>query len=790
MINQKHTATLELDKVLKMLSSYARVIEAKEMALALEPESDINIVKKLLAETDEAYRLIAGFGSPSFGSPKNMTNALSRAEAGGVLSMRELLDIGDVLRSVCQLGDWRKHCENTESPNLDPYFEDLQPNKYFEDKIFSSIKSEEEMDDNASAELKNIRRKINSSELNVRDRLEKMVHSASVGKFLQEGIITQRDGRYCIPVKAEHKSEVPGLLHDTSSSGATLFIEPMAIVEINNEIRVLKTKEKEEIDRILAELSSEAASFSYSINSSFKAVSNLSLIFAKASLGFDMKASMPAVNNEGITYFKNARHPLLDKKIAVPVTIGLGEEYDTLIITGPNTGGKTVTIKTIGLLTLMTMCGMMIPVSDGSKVSVYENILADIGDEQSIEQSLSTFSAHMTKIIRILEKADHNSLVLIDELGAGTDPVEGAALATAILMKLREKGAKIAATTHYAELKSYAVETAGVCNASCEFDVATLKPTYKLIVGMPGRSNAFAISKRLGLSEETVALAKSLVSEEDSRFERVVAALEKEVKNAEQDRAEAARLRSQMEALKKQNKQREEELEQNRRKAMEKARIEASNIVERTRNEAEKLLSELEALKKSKDSTEERIRRARAAVKGGVSRLSDTADPIDADDNSYVLPRPLKKGDRVTIAEMRKEAQVLEDQSGDSIMIMSGVMKMRIEVSKLRLVDSKKAVPAKQRTVKKATAESNPRTASSEIDIRGFTGDEAALELDRFIDNSVMAGLGTVWIIHGKGTGALKKAVREYLKSNPSVKEFRAGLYGEGEDGVTVVSLK
>ena len=790
MISEKHTATLELDKVLKMLSGYARVLAAKEMALELKPETELNTVKKLLAETDEAYKLIAGFGSPSFGSPKNMTNALARAEAGAVLSMRELLDIGEVLRSVRQVLDWHSKCENALSPNLDPYFADLQPNKYFEDKIFSSIKSEEEMDDNASIELKNIRRKINSSELNVRDRLEKMVHSASVGKYLQEGIITQRDGRYCIPVKAEHKSEVPGLLHDTSSSGATLFIEPMVIVEINNEIRALKTKEKEEIDRILAELSREAASFSYGINSSFSAIVGLSLIFAKASMAFDMKASMPAVNNEGITYLKNARHPLLDRKTAVPVTIPLGEEFDTLIITGPNTGGKTVTIKTIGLLTLMVMCGMMIPVSDGSKVSVYENILADIGDEQSIEQSLSTFSAHMTKIIGILEKADEKSLVLIDELGAGTDPVEGAALATAILMKLREKGAKIAATTHYAELKSYAVETAGVCNASCEFDVATLKPTYKLIVGMPGRSNAFAISQRLGLSEDTVALAKSLVSEEDSRFERVVASLEKEVKSAEQDRAEAARLRSEMEALKKQNKLKEEELEQSRRKAMEKAREQASVIVEKTRAEAEKLLSELEALKKSNDSTEERIRRARAAVKGGVSRLSDTADPIESAQDGYVLPRPLKKGDRVTIAEMRKEAQVLEDQSGEQIMIMSGVMKMRIEVSKLRLVDSKKSVPAKQRTVKKATADSNPRTASSEIDIRGFTGDEAALELDRFIDNSVMAGLGTIWIIHGKGTGALKKAVREYLKSNSSVKEFRAGLYGEGEDGVTVVSLK
>ena len=647
------------------------------------------------------------------------------------------------------------------------------------------------MDDNASAELKNIRRKIHSSELNIRDRLEKMVRG-SASRFLQDAIVTQRDGRYVIPVKAEYRGEVPGLLHDTSASGATLFIEPMAIVEVNNEIKALQIKEKDEIDRILAEMSGEAAGFADNIRSSYLAAVSLAVIFAKASLAFDMKAAMPIINDEGKIYLKNARHPLLDRKTVVPVTIPLGDEYDTLIITGPNTGGKTVTIKTVGLLCLMAMCGMMLPVSDGSTVSVFKNILADIGDEQSIEQSLSTFSAHMTKIISILEKADDRSLVLIDELGAGTDPVEGAALATAILMKLREKGAIVASTTHYAELKSYAIETDGVCNASCEFDVATLRPTYRLIVGMPGRSNAFAISERLGLGKDTVELAQGLVADEDTRFERVVATLENEVRKAEAARREADQIKGELDLVRKQNKLRQQELEAKEKKAMEKAREQAAALVEKARNEAEKLLSEIEAIKKSGDSAEERIRKARAAVKGGINRLEEAADPIEnGKTGDYKLPRPLKKGDRVQIFDIRKEAVVQETPTGDDVLVLAGVIKTRVPISNLRLIEKSSPGPAKQRTIKKAASpDTNVRTAQSEIDIRGFTGDEAALELDRFIDNSVMGGLSTVWIIHGKGTGALKKAVHSYLKTNPSVSEFRFGVYGEGEDGVTVVKLK
>ena len=784
------TKALELDKVLKALSISCSLQDAKELAENLQPQSDIEKVNELLLQTNDAYRLSAGFGSPSFGSAKSPANALARAQNGGVLSMRELLDIAEVLRVIRSLKEWRAHCENIKSQHISPFFDTLLPNRYFEDKIITSIRSEDEMDDNASQKLKDIRRKIHSQELNIRDRLDKMLRSQS--KYLQDSIVTQRDGRYVIPVKSEHRHEVPGLLHDTSSSGATLFIEPMAVVEINNEIRELLIKEKEEIDRILAELSNEAAVFADNIMTSYDACVELCLIFAKSSLAFEMRASKPSVNDEGRIYLKNARHPLLDKKSVVPVTIPLGKEFDTLIITGPNTGGKTVSIKSVGLLTLMAMCGLMLPVSDGSEVSVFDRVLADIGDEQSIEQSLSTFSSHMKRIVDILAVADKKSLVLIDELGAGTDPVEGAALATAILMKLREQGARVASTTHYAELKSYAIETDGVCNASCEFDVASLKPTYKLHIGMPGRSNAFAISERLGLPKETVSLAKSLVSNEDARFERVIGALEKAMREAEADRNDAARLKGEMEALKASRQQKADELDSKRDKMLEKAREQANAVVERARAEAEKLLSELESLKKGGGLVEDRIRRARAEMKSGISRMQDAADPVvENNRKGGGFTSPLKKGDRVMLADLKKEAVVLEDQQGDEVLIQAGIIKTKISINELSPVEKSKGVAAKHRTVKQSkTLDTNVRNAQSEIDIRGTTGDEAALELDRFIDNSVMAGLSTVWIIHGKGTGALKKAVHAYLRTNRSVDSFRPGIYGEGEDGVTVVTLK
>ena len=505
----KHLIALEFDKILERLAERACCPEARETVMALRPVHSLYEAQALMNQTGDAHKLLARFGGPAFGGLKNVNNALHRADAGSVLSMRELLDIAETLRVIRSLVQWRSTNAGVESC-LDVLFGALTPNKYLEDAITAAILSEEEMADNASPELASIRRKIRQQESKVREHLDKMTRSQRYREALQDAIVTIRNGRYVLPVKSEHRSEVPGLVHDTSSSGATVFIEPMAVVEANNEIKVLLSKERDEIDRILSALSAEAGSFAASIKNSFECAVEINVIFAKAQLAYSMNAAVPKLNGSGIIELHHARHPLLNKDKAVPVDIRLGGDFDTLVITGPNTGGKTVSIKTVGLLTVMASCGLMIPARETSEVAVFGQILADIGDEQSIEQSLSTFSAHMTNIIDILAHADQNSLVLIDELGAGTDPVEGAALAMAILESLAQKGAKIAATTHYAELKAYALQTARVENGCCEFDVATLRPTYRLLIGMPGRSNAFAISERLGMDKAIVDRAAEL----------------------------------------------------------------------------------------------------------------------------------------------------------------------------------------------------------------------------------------------------------------------------------------
>ncbi|MEG1886522.1 MAG: endonuclease MutS2 [Oscillospiraceae bacterium] len=783
--------TLELDKILQMLADRVTLDDAVGKALDLVPSCDINEVKIMQSQTDDAYMLTARFGSPSFGFAKSPENALARADAGAVLSMRELLDVAEVLRVVRSLKDWKSHSSGVDTPNISDYFESLYPNKYMEEKIFSAIISEDEMNDNASPALADIRRKINSSAMNIKNRLDKMIKSTSNQKYLQDSIVTQREGRYVVPVKVEHKNEIPGLVHDTSSSGATLFVEPMAIVEINNELKVLRSREKEEIERILSELSMEVSSFSGTINVSYKAVVDINLIFAKASLAFDMKASKPILNIDGEIYLKNARHPLLDKKTVVPITVSLGLDFDTLIITGPNTGGKTVTIKTIGLLTLMVMCGLMIPVDDGSRVCIFRNILADIGDEQSIEQSLSTFSGHMKNIISILEIADNRSLILLDELCAGTDPVEGAALATAIFMRIREKGACIAATTHYAELKSYAIETEGVCNASCEFDVATLQPTYRLIIGLPGRSNAFAISEKLGLDKQIVAIGESLVSSESSRFEHVVGVLEKARIDAENEHHKAMLLRSELEQSNKNQKERLDAVSKEREKIIEKARNDAMNIVDRARAESNRFLNEMEELKKSLDK--DALAKAKQMQKSAIDKLNDIADPvIKKASEAYKLPRALKVGDNIEIIDIDKSGVVLEteDKSGQ-VLVQAGIIKTRVNLSNLRLISEKSEATAKKAKTRNITSNINKveRTAMREFDMRGMNSDEGIMELDRYIDDCLVGGINVISIIHGKGTGVLRKAVHDYLRHSKSVKAYRLGVYGEGESGVTIAEL-
>ncbi len=792
----KHAKSIEFDKVLERLADFTGCDDARYNAMHLVPESNLDLAKALLNQTVDAHMLLARFGGPSFGGLKNVNNALSRANAGSVLNARELLDIGGVLRVIRTLSNWRASNSGVQTV-LDPLFNALVPNKFLETAIFNAIISEDEISDNASPTLKDIRRKIRIQEGKVREQLEKFSRSQSHSKFLQENIITQRNGRYVVPVKNEYRNEVVGLVHDTSSSGATVFIEPMAVVEANNEIRVLQTKEREEIERILAELSANAGDFSQSIKNSYECAVELNLIFAKAQYAYKIKAAPPILNNKGIINLRAARHPLIDPKKVVPVDIMLGGDFDTLVITGPNTGGKTVSIKTLGLLSMMAMCGLMIPAGDRSEISVFDKILSDIGDEQSIEQSLSTFSSHMTTIIDIYAQADESSLILIDELGAGTDPVEGAALAIAILEALHFKGAKIAATTHYAELKAYALETPRVENGCCEFDVATLRPTYRLLIGVPGKSNALAISEKLGLDMSVINRANELVSSENKAFENVVDKLEDTRRRMEDEYDRAKQISEKAEKEKVEAEKIKAEAMKLREKEMENAKSQALRVVEQAKREAYALLQELDKLKKEQQKTKdaaELARRAKSLVKKGIDSIDSAADPIigiEDDDKDYVLPRALVTGDTVIIRDIGKSAKVLSpaDKNGN-VEVQAGTIKTRVKLANLRLCENAPKKQEKKSTVKLQGESRLNMAASTRLDLRGMTVDECLIELDRFIDMGLRTGLHEFTIVHGKGTGALRTAVTRYLKASPFVKSSRLGVYGEGEDGVTIVNLK
>ena len=787
--NQRHYKALELDKILKLLADETACEDAAQQALELKPSTDPEEVRRLLKETDDAFILLARFGSPSFGGLKNVTNSLRRAESGGTLSMAELLRIAGVLRTLRGIVEWRAKGEGVVT-SLDDRFGSLMPNRYLEDRIGNAILSEEEMADDASPELASIRRKIRSASTRAREVLDRMIHSQTYQKYLQDPIVTIRGGRFVVPVRSEYRNEVPGLVHDTSASGSTLFVEPMSAVEANNQVKVLLSEEEKEIERILAELSAEVGNFADGTVRGYETAVKLNVIFSKASLAYKMKANMPAVNETGRIRLRRARHPLIDRDKVVPTDIELGTRFDTLVITGPNTGGKTVSLKTVGLFTLMAMCGLMIPADENSEVAVFRRVLADIGDEQSIEQSLSTFSAHMTNIIGIIGRADGNSLVLLDELGAGTDPVEGAALAMAILEELRRRGAKVAATTHYAELKAYALQTEGVENACCEFDVATLRPTYRLLIGVPGRSNAFAISLRLGMDGKVVERAKELVSSENTRFEDVVQSLEASRQSLEKEREAAARERAEVQKAVEEAHALRDGIRADADGEMERARQKAAELVSRTRGQVDALLLEMDEIRRQKDrsAASEEIAKMRA----GFRKLESTADPVNRrQDGKYVLPRPLKAGDSVLIYDIDKKGTVLRAPDGNSgeVLVQAGIVQTRVPLSNLRLVEEK---PERKvyRTVT-AGMRGKPRAgASSELDLRGQTTDEAVMNVDRFIDSAQLAGVGQLTIIHGKGTGALRTAVQQHLKHHPGVKSFRLGTFGEGESGVTIVELK
>ena len=784
----RHYKALELDKILNLLAEKTSCEESREKALGTKPEFKLEKVERNLKMTDDAYVLTGKFGAPSFGNLKNISNELRRGEAGGLLNIKELLKIAEVLRIIRGVKSWQAKCENT-STSLDILFQGLVVNKFLEDKIRSCIISDDEISDNASPALADIRRKIKNAASKARQVLEKIVHSSTYQKYLQDAIITQRDGRYVVPVKAECRGNIPGLVHDTSSSGQTLFIEPMGVVQANNDIKVLISKEEAEIERILFDLSALAGSYADVIIGSYECLVELNLIFAKADLAYSMKAVAPKLNDKGIIDLKQARHPLIPRDKAVPIDVNLGKNFDTLVITGPNTGGKTVTLKTIGLLTLMAMCGLMIPAGDNCEISVFTRILVDIGDEQSIEQSLSTFSAHMTNIIGILKKANSSSLALIDELGAGTDPVEGAALAIAILEKLRTRGAKIASTTHYAELKEFALRTNGIENGSCEFDIKTLRPTYRLLIGVPGKSNAFAISRRLGMDENVVIRAQELVNSDSRQFEDVVTKLESRRQNLEKQLENAQRLTQKANTEKQKAENELAKAKQNAKIEIERARAEAEKIVSRTKAQAYALLDEMEKAKKAKDVDS----RTRARLRREINKIEDSSNPVEskAEQKDYKLPRPLKIGDDVLIYDIDKDAVVLElPDKDDMVMVQAGIIKTRVKLSNLRLKKSenKKAPNRKSRT-RSASVNVDIRP-STEVDVRGMTAIEAVMAVDSAIDNAILSNIETLTIIHGKGTGVLRTEIQKHLRSVKYVKSFRLGTFGEGENGVTIVTLK
>ena len=784
---EKSMLTLELPRVLELLASCAVTDEGKERALSLRPMTDLDDVRRAQEETTAAVKLLVLRGTPGFAGIHPVAASLQRADMGGSLNTRELLEIAAVLRAARTAGEYGAGEEKSPISHL---FRALTPNKFLEETITNSIVGEDELADSASPELASIRRHMRATEAKVRDILQKLI-SSNQSKYLQESIITIRSDRYVVPVKSEHKNAIPGLVHDVSSSGSTFFIEPMGVVKANNELRELMAKEKKEIERILAEMSAQCAAHKEDILEDYQLLIWLDAIFARAKLSLKLECTEPKLS-EKFMKLRGARHPLLDQKKAVANDLELGDRFDTLVITGPNTGGKTVTLKTMGLITLMAQCGFHIPAKDDSTVRIFERVLADIGDEQSIAQSLSTFSSHMTNIVGILEEADSNTLILFDELGAGTDPVEGAALAAAIIESARGLGAQVAATTHYAELKVYAMTTKGVENASCEFNVETLAPTYRLVMGIPGKSNAFAISRRLGLPEYIIEKAAARLDAENVRFEDVLTRLDQQRQEMEKERAEAKRLKLEMEQSAQKAREYREKLEAERAKVVEKAQAEARAIIEDARAASDLALSELKEMKKRQDKLDwQQVNDSRAESR----RLLNEAERNIGGPAKEVEPppptRPAVAGDTVELVKMGTKATVLSVNKDGSLQLQAGILKISAKQEEVRVVEGE---TESQKATRKiiARAQHTLRTAAvpSQVDLRGMMTDEAIAVLERFLDTAMMGKLETVTIIHGKGTGAVRNAVRTYLKRSRYIKSFRPGRYGEGEDGVTVAELK
>lgn len=785
---EKSMQTLELPRVLDMLADQAVTEEGKDKARRLRPETDPVEVTALLAETTAAVEKMVLGGSPAFAGVRPVAGSLQRANMGGSLNTRELLDIAKVLAAARSAKEYGEGDAEKKTP-IDVLFHSLRPNRFLEDKITGSIVGDGELADSASPELASIRRHMRATESKVRDILQRII-SSSQAKYLQESIITQRSGRYVVPVKSEFKNEIPGLVHDLSGSGSTFFIEPMGVVKANNELRELQAKEEKEIDRILAELSAEAASFREDINLDYELLIRLDVIFARAKLSNKMHAMAPGLSTKGLN-LRRARHPLLPPKTAVANDLSLGETFDTLVITGPNTGGKTVTLKTIGLLTLMAQCGLHIPAGDGSVIKVCKRVLADIGDEQSIAQSLSTFSSHMSNIVGILEETDDETLILLDELGGGTDPVEGAALASAIIDHARSLGAMVAATTHYAELKVYAMTTPGVENASCEFDVETLAPTYRLLVGIPGKSNAFAIARRLGISEAIIQDAAARVDAENVRFEDVLTKLDHQRQEMEKEQRQAAQLRREMEEASAKAQAYRDQLQKEKEKAEASAKAQARAILDDARRTADQVFQELGDMRKKaqKEQNWQKVNDQRAGLR---HKLNEAEDRLGARPQAAVPPmlRPAKKGDTVTILKTGTQASVLSVNKDGVLQLQAGILRITAKQDEVRVVEGEtQSQKAAKQYIRRTEHKLRSLGAKAEVDLRGMTTDEAELTLAQFLDRAMVSNLTQVTVIHGKGTGAVRKAVHAYLKRCKGVASFRLGRYGEGEDGVTIVEL-
>ena len=789
-MEEKSLSTLEYTKILKSLSECAKNDDARTMAEELKPSSDFREVERALAETDAAVTMSLKFGSPEILRVEPVDGAIKRLDVGGALSAAELLNVARLLKCIRNLKRYTKE----QTGVLEEYFSELVSAKPIEDEINRAIVSEDEIADAASPALANVRRKMKNAGAKIKDSLDSMVRSGHYQKFLMDNIVTMRNNRYVVPVKAEHRSEVPGIVHDMSASGSTVFIEPSSVVNANNELHELEIKEKAEIEKVLYELSNKVAEISEQVKYNYETLILIDFIFAKAKLALDMKAVCPKLNTDGKIKIVKGRHPLIDKSKIVPIDVRLGDDFDVLVVTGPNTGGKTVVLKTIGLFCIMTQAGLHIPANDESEMPVFDDIFADIGDEQSIEQSLSTFSSHMKNIVHIVENAGPNSLVLFDELGAGTDPVEGAALATAIIESIRLIGAKIVATTHYSELKLYALSTDGIENASCEFDVETLSPTYKLLIGVPGKSNAFAISKKLGLPDSIIERSKEKLSDENIKFEDVLGSIEENRVSAQKAREEQERMRREIEQLKDELQREREKIDKKKDKIYDNARAKAEKIIKQAQEDTERMLEEIKQLQKEKRNKEavramEEVRKElKLKEKSNVRPKNRRSGGV----KSNVNLNTLKLGSNVLIIDLNDKGTVLSiNKDNQTAVIQVGIMKITAKISNLVVLeDEKGSKPESYVAPKRSTGINTAMSGKTEVDLRGMTIGEAELEVDKFLDESVLSGLSEVSLIHGKGTGALRAGIHEYLRHHPHVRKYRLGRFGEGDIGVTIVELK